>query len=117
VIAGRVVDYQNYYVPQQLVTLHTAGEPGRFWRQTFTYPDNQVNSDNNWGESFTFSDVPVGNYILKTSFDGRQLTIPVTVRDQKTAFVLLEQDQPLPEPRASAPSAPVEPSPEATPTP
>jgi murein DD-endopeptidase MepM/ murein hydrolase activator NlpD len=114
VIAGRVVDYQDYYVPQQLVTLHRANEPGNFWRQTFTYPDNQVNSDDNLGETFTFSDVPVGDYLLKTFFDGRQLVVPVTVRDRRTAFVLLKQDQPPAEPRVSVPSAP---SPEATSTP
>jgi murein DD-endopeptidase MepM/ murein hydrolase activator NlpD len=94
VIAGRVVDYQNYYVPQQLVTLHRANEPSRFWRQTYTYPDNEVNSDEFYGETFTFSDVPAGNYLLKTFFDGRQLTIPVTVNNQATSFVLLKQVQP-----------------------
>jgi murein DD-endopeptidase MepM/ murein hydrolase activator NlpD len=114
VIAGRVADYQDYYVPQQLVTLHRANEPADFWRQTFTYPDNQVNSDDNLGETFTFSDVPAGSYLLKTFFDGRQLVVPVTVRNQQTAFVLLKQDQPPSEPRVSVPSAP---APEATPTP
>jgi murein DD-endopeptidase MepM/ murein hydrolase activator NlpD len=96
VIAGRVVDYQEYYVPQQLVTLHPADEPGRFWRQTFTYPDNRVKSDDNLGETFTFADVPAGRYLVKTFFDGRQLTLPVMVRDQQTTFVLLSQNQPPP---------------------
>jgi murein DD-endopeptidase MepM/ murein hydrolase activator NlpD len=94
VIAGRVVDHQSYYVPQQLVTLHRANEPGGFWRQTYTYPDNVVNSDEFYGESFTFSDVPIGKYLIKTFFDGRQLTVPVTVNNQATSFVLLKQDQP-----------------------
>ena len=76
VIAGRIVDYQDYYVPQQLITLHRAEAPSRFWRETFTYPDNEVNSDDNYVETFTFSDVPAGSYLLKTFFDGRQLTIP-----------------------------------------
>ena len=94
VIAGRVVDHQSYLVPQQLITLHRANEPGRFWRQTFTYPDNIVKSDSEYYETFTFSDIPAGNYLIKTFFDGRQLTIPVTVKDQEIAFVLLNQDQP-----------------------
>jgi murein DD-endopeptidase MepM/ murein hydrolase activator NlpD len=101
VIAGRVVDHQNYYVPQQLVTLHRANTPGNFWRQTYTYPDNVVNSDEYYGETFTFSDVPVGNYLLKTFFDGRQLTIAVTVRNQATSFILLKQNQPPASPAAT----------------
>lgn len=112
VIAGRVVDYQNFLVPVQLVTLHRANEPKRFWRQTFTYPDHQVNSDDKLMETFTFADVPVGQYLLKTTFDGRQLMIPVTVKDGATSFVELKQTQPpqvqsapLPPPAAQAPPA------------
>ncbi len=99
VIAGRVVDYQNYFVPQQLVTLHRTDTPGSFWRQTFTYPDGEVASDENYVETFTFSDVPAGNYLIKTFFDGRQLTVPITVTNRSTTFVLLEQTAPPPTPR------------------
>ncbi|MBI1877850.1 MAG: M23 family metallopeptidase, partial [Chloroflexi bacterium] len=104
VIAGRVVDYQAYFVPQQLVTLHRENEPRRFWRQTFTYPDNQVNSDDKYVETFTFSDVPVGKYLLKTTFDGYQLSVPVTVKNGATSFVLFQQTQP---PKAQTLPAPV----------
>jgi murein DD-endopeptidase MepM/ murein hydrolase activator NlpD len=111
VIAGRVVDYQNYFVPQQLVTLHRANDPGRFWRQTFTYPDGEVSSDKNYVETFTFSDVPVGSYLVKTFFDGRQLTLPITVTNQTTIFALLEQTQPPPTPRPPTPIPISSPSP------
>jgi murein DD-endopeptidase MepM/ murein hydrolase activator NlpD len=94
VIAGRVVDYQNYFVPQQLVTLHRENEPRRFWRQTSTYPDNQVNSDDRYVETFAFADVPAGKYLLKTTFDGYQLSLPVTVTNGATSFVLFQQTQP-----------------------
>ena len=103
VIAGRIVDHQDYFVPQQLVTLHRAENPGKFWRQTFTYPDNVVNSDDEFGETFTFSDVPAGRYVVKTYFDGHQLTIPVTVPRQGSKFVLLKQDLP---PKLSQPIPP-----------
>ncbi len=105
VIAGRVVDYQNYYVPQQLVTLHRASEPGRFWRETFTYPDgDEVSPDETYVETFTFSDVPVGSYLIKTFFDGRQLTVPITVTNRATTFVLLQQTQPPPTPKPPTPT-------------
>jgi hypothetical protein len=114
VIAGRVVDYQNFFVPVQLVTLHQVNEPKRFWRQTFTYPDNQVNSDDRLVETFTFADVPVGHYLLKTTFDGHQLMASVTVKDGATSFVELKQTQPpklQPAPPA-APQPPVESQPQ-----
>jgi len=105
VIAGRVVDYQNYFVPQQLVTLHRAEQPSRFWRQTYTYPDNVVKSDDKYVETFAFGDVPAGSYLLKTFFDGHQLTIPLTVTNQATSFVLMQQTEP---PKLSpSPPAPV----------
>jgi len=113
VIAGRVVDYQNYFVPQQLVTLHRASAPSRFWRETFTYPDNEVQSDDDYVETFTFSDVPAGQYVIKTFFDGRQLTVPITVTNRATSFVLLDQTQPPPPPPTPTPLP--EPAPAATP--
>lgn len=115
VVAGRVVDYQNYFVPQQLVTLHFANTPGKFWRQTFTYPDDEVSSDDHYVETFSFSDVPVGSYLLKTFFDGRQLTVPITVTNQATTFVLFQQTEPPPPPKTpTAAAAPPTPHPEAS---
>lgn len=109
VIAGRVIDVEGYYVPQQLITLHRASEPDRFWRQTWTYPDNEIRFDPAWGETFTFSDVPAGRYLVKTHFDGRFYSQPITVTNQATTFVPFEG---LPPP-APTPT----PAPSATPTP
>jgi len=90
VIAGRVIDLEGYLVPQQPVFLHRGEDPGRFWRETFTYPDNVVKPDSAWGETFTFADVPAGGYVLKTYFDGRLYTRPITVTNQTSTFVLIE---------------------------
>jgi murein DD-endopeptidase MepM/ murein hydrolase activator NlpD len=90
VVAGRVIDAQGYLVPQQPVFLYRAEEPDRFWRETFTYADNVVKSDDEWGETFTLADVLAGNYVLKSYFDGRLYTRPITVTDQTTTFVLIE---------------------------
>jgi hypothetical protein len=94
VIAGRIIDHQDYLVPQQLVTLHYLENPGAFWRQTFSYPDNVVNSDDELFETFSFGDVPAGDYLVKTFFDGKQLTLPVKVKDQEVSFVQLKQQEP-----------------------
>jgi murein DD-endopeptidase MepM/ murein hydrolase activator NlpD len=101
IVAGRVIDAQGYLVPQQPVFLHRVEEPDRFWRQTFTYPDNVVKPDVEWGETFTFADIPVGGYVLKTYFDGRLYTRPLTVTNQATAFVLIEGISPPPTSTAS----------------
>jgi murein DD-endopeptidase MepM/ murein hydrolase activator NlpD len=114
VIAGRVIDHQDYFVPQQLVTLHRTETPSRFWRETFTYPDNLINPDDGYAETFTFSDVPTGSYLLKTFFDGRQLTVPVTVTNQTTSFAVLHQTQPPATPPRQLPATP---QPEPTPEP
>ncbi len=90
VVAGRVIDAQGYMVPQQPIFLHRVDEPDRFWRETFTYPDSVVKSDVSWGETFSFADVPAGGYLVKTYFDGRLYTRPITVTNQATTFVLIE---------------------------
>jgi hypothetical protein len=38
--------------------------------------------------------VPAGNYLLKTTFDGYPLSVPVTVKSGATSFVLFQQTQP-----------------------
>ena len=91
VIAGRVVDANNFYVPQQLVTLHRADNPDKFWRQTRTYPDHRYTFDPQWGETFTFGDVPVGEYLVKTTFDGKTYSVPVTVTNQSLVFALISE--------------------------
>jgi len=107
VVAGRVIDALGYMVPQQPIFLHRAEQPDRFWRQTFTYPDNEVKSDTAWGETFTFADVPAGGYVLKTYFDGQLYTRPISVTNQATTFVLIQGAARLPTstPSAQPPSA------------
>ncbi|MEM7028935.1 MAG: M23 family metallopeptidase [Chloroflexota bacterium] len=95
IIAGRVIDVNGFYVPQQLITLHRAATPSQFWRQTRTYPDGRYTPDQDWGETFTFSDVPAGNYLIKTFFDGRSYSQPVTVSDQNISFVSIVGQQPI----------------------
>ncbi len=97
IIAGRVVDADGFYVPQQLITLHVAATPDKFWRQTWTYPDHRYTFDPGLGETFAFADVQAGEYVLKTRFDGRNYSLPVTVRDGETSFALIE-GQPAPTP-------------------
>jgi len=104
IIAGRVVDADGFYVPQQLMTLHVAATPDKFWRQTWTYPDHRYTLDPGLGETFVFADVQAGDYIIKTHFDGRNYSLPVTVQDGELSFVLIE-GQPAPTPPTVTPEA------------
>jgi len=109
VIAGRVVDARGYVVPQQLVLLYRAEEPNRYWRETFTYPDNIVKSDPAWGELFAFGDVPAGGYVVKTHLDGRVYTQAITVTDRATTFVQIEGQV-----RPATPAPPAQDTPKST---
>ena len=87
IIAGRVIDADGFYVPQQLMVLSRAATPDKFWRQTWTYPDHRYTPDPGLGETFTFADVKAGEYVVKTGFDGHNFSVPVTVRDGEISFV------------------------------
>ncbi len=89
VIIGRVVDADGFFVPVQLVTLRPVGEGSRYRRETYTYPNQQVNSDARYQENFTIADVPVGDYLLQTHFDEQTFTIPVRVHNRGSTFVLV----------------------------
>ena len=108
-IAGRVIDAEGFYVPQQLLTLHRTETPTQFWRQTRTYPDRRYLPDPQLGETFSFSDVPVGNYILKTSFDGHNLTFPITVTNQELSFIRIEGKPARATPALTPTATPAEP--------
>jgi murein DD-endopeptidase MepM/ murein hydrolase activator NlpD len=90
VVAGRVIDAEGYVVPQQPVFLYRAEAPDKVWRQNYTYPDREFASDPEWGELFTFSDVPAGDYLFKVYFDGRLFQRQIAVKDGEVTFVVVD---------------------------
>lgn len=64
VIAGRVIDSGGRHIPDVYITFQPASSPEEFWRETYTYPASEVNSDEEWRENFVMGDVPAGSYIL-----------------------------------------------------
>ncbi len=116
VVAGRVIDAKGYVVPQQPVFLYRVQAPDKVWRQNFTYPDGEFRSDPEWGELFTFGDVPAGDYLLKTYFDGRLFSQPIAVIAGKTTFVILDAGKlPVATPIATVQETIPSPSPEPPP--
>lgn len=92
-IAGRLVDAKGYLVPQNLVTVRRADNPDKRWRETWTYYDEEVNPDSVWGETFSVSEVPAGEYVVQTRFDGKYYSQKVKVEEGKTSFVLIQGEQ------------------------
>jgi len=111
VIIGRVVDADGYFIPVHHLILEeflperaeltsetedTVEQPEpvttrkKYRRERYTYPNNEVNYDNQYQENFTFADVPIGDYIVRTEYNGHQLRIPVTVKQQSATFVLFQ---------------------------
>ncbi|MBC7223060.1 MAG: peptidoglycan DD-metalloendopeptidase family protein [Anaerolineae bacterium] len=86
-IAGRVLDAAGRPVPETLVTLHPAADPDRRLWETWTYPADQVNSDDAWPENFLFADVPEGEYVLKVQVGGQWFFPTVRVEAGRTARV------------------------------
>jgi photosystem II stability/assembly factor-like uncharacterized protein len=54
-----------------------------------TYKDS-VNSDESYGENFVIGDVPAGDYILYTEFDGRRSAVDVSVEADRVTRVRME---------------------------
>jgi murein DD-endopeptidase MepM/ murein hydrolase activator NlpD len=89
-IAGQLLDAQGDPIPEAIINFHRAEEPDKRWREACSYPSDEVNPDEEWGENFVMGDVPAGSYILKTSVNGRLTTQEVTVEAGKTSFVIME---------------------------
>ena len=61
-LAGRLVETRGKYVHEQSISLYR-GE--KLIRQTTTYADSVVNSDEGWGENFVFWELSPGRYTVR----------------------------------------------------
>ncbi|MDM8519866.1 M23 family metallopeptidase, partial [Anaerolineales bacterium HSG6] len=89
-LAGRVMDANGFFVPVQLITLQHPETPKNYWRETYTYPNDQVNYDDMYVENFVIGDVPVGDYILKAKVDGQAISMTVSIPPREVTFVTLQ---------------------------
>jgi murein DD-endopeptidase MepM/ murein hydrolase activator NlpD len=93
VIAGLVVDAQGRPVPETPVTLFRASEPSKWWRQTQTYANREVNPDDELGENFALAYVPAGDYLVKAQVGQKSYIRPVTVEPGEIAFVQIAPEK------------------------
>ncbi len=92
IIAGRLVDAQGKPIPQALITIHLRESPDRLYQEIYTYPREEVNSDEYWGENFVLGDVPEGAYILRTRVGEKLYQVGVVVAAGKMSFVDLRTE-------------------------
>jgi murein DD-endopeptidase MepM/ murein hydrolase activator NlpD len=90
VIAGRVVDAQDQPIAEIPVTFFHADQPDKWWNQIQTYANSEVNADDELGENFALSYVPVGDYLVKVKVGEKSYVQPVTVRAGEIGFVAID---------------------------
>lgn len=86
-IAGLVQNAQGEPLPEVSVTFFRAAEPNKWWRQTQTYANAEVNSDDQLGENFALAYVPAGGYLVKVKIGEKSYVEPTTVEPGGVAFV------------------------------
>jgi len=92
IIVGRLIDAQDQPIPEILITVHQAESPEQRWQEIFTYPLEEVNPDEEWGENFVLGDVPEGTYILKTRVGGKLYQREVVVKAGEIVLAIMETD-------------------------
>jgi murein DD-endopeptidase MepM/ murein hydrolase activator NlpD len=93
IIAGLILDAHGKPVSEVSVTFFRAPEPGKWWRQTQTYADREVNADAALGENFALGYVPAGDYLVKVKLGAKSYVRPVTVAPGRISFVEIQQEK------------------------
>ncbi len=93
IIAGSVRDARGKPMPTLAVSFFRAAQPGKWWRETLTYADREVNPDQDLGENFVLGYVPAGEYLVKVKIGDRAIVRPVTVRPDEITFVQIRPEE------------------------
>ncbi len=92
IIVGRLIDAQGKPIPETLITFHHVESSEQRWQETYTYPLEEVNPDEEWKEHFVLGDVPEGTYILKTRAGGKLYQREVVVVAGEIVLAIMETD-------------------------
>jgi murein DD-endopeptidase MepM/ murein hydrolase activator NlpD len=88
VLAGRVLDGGGRPVPNLKLLVYKQKQLDRVWQVVPTYlAEPAINSDDDWGENFLLADVPAGEYLLETAYNGALIRLPIRVEPDRVAFV------------------------------
>lgn len=82
-IAGRIVSESGRYLPGVSLTIRTEG-----WvRYSWTYAGAENIPDDNWGENFTYGDLPAGIYSITFSVEGKSYREQVEIIAGQTSWL------------------------------
>jgi murein DD-endopeptidase MepM/ murein hydrolase activator NlpD len=87
-IVGRVLDTRGRPVPGALVTFHLAAQPNRYWREAWTYAeddDGRLHGDGVRRENVAMGDVPAGEYVVHVRIEDELYTRQVQVEAGQVA--------------------------------
>ena len=93
VIAGRVGFSDRSPADDATVTL-IDGATGNVIDRTDTYAGYGVNPDDNWKENFVFPDIPVGRYLITSTYNTSTWSGTVDVIPGTTNWVNLQRYSP-----------------------
>ena len=89
-LIGRMLDTRGQPIPQAKIILRRAAHPDIPYRETDTYPNRSVNSDEEWQENFAMPQLETGPLLVQSIVNGRLYSQQVTIADGQTQFVILQ---------------------------
>jgi hypothetical protein len=103
VLTGRVLDAEGVYINQLRFNI-TNLDIDRTWAM-WSYSDRVAKRDNDYAENFVLSDLPTGNYRIRSEIEHVTYTADVKVLAGQSTFVILQaggkQDVGIAEPKAT----------------
>jgi murein DD-endopeptidase MepM/ murein hydrolase activator NlpD len=89
-LIGRMLDARGQPIPQAKIILRRASRPEVPYRETDTYPNRSVNSDEEWQENFAMPQLETGPLLVQSIVNGRLYSQQVTITDGHTEYVTLQ---------------------------
>jgi murein DD-endopeptidase MepM/ murein hydrolase activator NlpD len=89
-LIGRMLDTRGQPIPMAKIILRRAAHPDIPYRETDTYPNRSVNSDEEWQENFAMPQLEPGPLLVQSIVNGRLYSQLVTIADGQTQFVILQ---------------------------
>jgi hypothetical protein len=90
VIAVRAVNENGQLMSDFPIILSRAAAPRSDYRNTWTYSDNHLNSDDRFGENAVFGNIVPGPYWVRGVVGSHEFAAPALVMSNRTTVVTLE---------------------------
>ena len=89
-LIGRLLDARGQPIPQATIILRRAIRPDTPYRDTDTYPNRSVNSDEEWHENFAMPQLDPGPLLVQSIVNGHLYSQTVTITEGRSQYVTLQ---------------------------